>query len=174
MRRGSGGAQAQRGFTYFAVIIAVMTIGIALAVVGVVTRTEVQRQREVQLLFVGHEFRRAVTHYVALNGGHFPQSLDELVSDAHAVKTIHHLRRLYLDPLTRTTDWGLLRLPDGGIYGIYSASTAVPLKRTGFEFLDSAFEDAPCYRAWRFTYVARGSRTLIDPGPVDCATPRAP
>ena len=174
MQPGSGGAQAQRGFTYFATIITVLMIGIALAVVGTVTRTEVRRQRELQLLFVGHEFRRALAHYYTLNGGRFPQTLAELVTDEHAVQATHHLRRLYLDPMTGTVEWGVLRLPSGGIYGIYSASTAVPLKQKGFEYMDFGFDAAPCYRAWRFTYLPRGPRTLIDPGAVDCSTAAAP
>ena len=167
-------AHAQRGFTYFVMIIAVLMLGLALAVVGTVTRTEAQRQREVQLLFVGHQFRSAIARYFAQNGGRFPQTLEELVEDEHAVRPAHYLRRLYLDPMTGTIEWGVLRLPNGGIYGIYSASTTVPWKQKGFEHVDFGFDEAPCYRAWRFTYVPRGPRTLIDPGAVDCAAATAP
>jgi type II secretory pathway pseudopilin PulG len=148
----------------------VLLIGIALAVAGIVTRTEVQRQREVELLFIGQQFRQAIAHYYGTNGGgRLPQSLTDLVLDERSEKVTHHLRRLYADPMTGSTDWRLLRTADGGIYGIYSSSTAVPRKRKGFPAADLGFEDAACYRVWRFMYLPR--RNLMPPivDPSECS-----
>jgi type II secretory pathway pseudopilin PulG len=164
MRPGSRSLARQRGFTYFGIIIGVLLIGIALAVVGTVTRTEVQREREVELLFIGHQYRAAIAHYANSNGGgHLPLNLTDLLVDERSVVPTHHLRRLYADPMTGSTDWVLLRAADGGIYGIYSASKAVPRKRTGFLPMDLGFEDAACYRSWRFIWLPR--RNLIPPAP---------
>ena len=41
----------------------------------------------------------------------------------------HHLRRLYVDPFTGTPQWGLVRLPDGGIVGVHSLSERTTLQR---------------------------------------------
>jgi type II secretory pathway pseudopilin PulG len=168
MRPGSAAGSRQQGFTYFAVIIAILVIGIALAVVGVVTRTEVQRQREVQLLWVGHQIRHAISHYYRMNAGHFPQTLQELVQDDQAVKPVHHLRKLYLDPMTGDSEWQFLRAVDGGIYGVYSASTAKPRKNFNFDPEDVGFEDATCYRAWRFAFTPRSRVVPLVPLETGC------
>ena len=159
-------------------MILIMLIGIGLAVVGVVARTQVQREREQQLLFAGHEYRKAITRFFATSGGRLPHTLEELLrndlgvvsaegganaagganaggANAGAIGVQHFLRRLYPDPMTGQPDWQLLTLPDGGIYGVASTSGAEPRKRAGFADEDRGFEDAPCYRGWRFAYAPR-------------------
>ena len=175
-RPGSGPGRGERGFTFFALMIAITLIGIALATVGTVVRTEVRRQKEEQLLFVGHEFRTAIGRYTTANGGRYPQSIADLLRDESGVKPAHYLRRQYADPITGQQDWQLMRQPDGGIYGIYSSSMDVPLKQARFALRDRGFDDAKCYRAWRFTYIAFSRRLFIQPPPVDCPTsgPQAP
>ena len=83
MRRGSRRLNRSRqgGFTYFGVIIAVLLIGMALAAAGVVARTAMQREREAQLLWVGAQYRNALTKFFNQNGGRLPQDLKELVLD---------------------------------------------------------------------------------------------
>src|SRR3982074_2070613 len=51
------------GFTYIGLLIAVVVLGIALSAVGTVWRTQAQREREQELLFIGHEFQRAIAAY---------------------------------------------------------------------------------------------------------------
>ena len=169
-RPGSGPGRRERGFTFFGLLIAMALIGIALAAIGTVVKTDVRRQKEAQLLFVGHEFRTAIGRYTTANGGVYPQSLADLLKDESSVKPAHYLRRLYPDPMTGGNDWVLMRQPDGGIYGIYSSSMDVPLKQARFGLRDRGFDDAKCYRAWRFTYVAFSRRLFIQPPPVDCPT----
>ena len=172
MRPGEPRARRQAGFTYFGLMILVMLIGIGLAVVGVVARTQMQREREQQLVFAGHEYRKAIMRYYATSG-RLPHTLEELLrndvgvvsaegvanaaggANAGGIGLQHFLRRLYPDPMTGQPDWQLLTLPDGGIYGVASTSGAEPRKRAGFADEDKGFEDAPCYRAWRFAYAPR-------------------
>lgn len=142
-------------------MILIMLIGIGLAVVGVVARTQAQREREAQLLFAGHQYRNAIMHFYAANGARLPHMLDELVdngagvSAGEAVPPRRFLRRLYPDPMTGHPDWQQLTLPGGGIYGVASTSKAEPRKRAGFDLDDRGFDDAPCYRAWRFAFTPR-------------------
>jgi type II secretory pathway pseudopilin PulG len=155
MRVGRAHRRREGGFTYFGVIIAVVLIGMALSVVGVVARTQMQREREAQLLWVGAQYRVALTQYYNRNGGRLPQDLNELLSDDASGVPHHFIRKLYPDPMTGEPNWQLLTLPGGGIYGIASTSMAVPIKLKGFREIDKAFEDATCYRAWQFAVQSR-------------------
>lgn len=53
-----------------------------------------------------------------------------------------HLRRLFVDPITGKTDWGLVNAPEGGIMGVYSLSEREPMKRANFEPEDGDFATA--------------------------------
>ena len=137
-------------------MIMVVLIGMALAVVGTVVRTDMQREHEKQLLFVGHQYKAAIARYFAATG-HLPQSLEVLLTDDTGGPALrHHLRRLYPDPMTSHPDWVLIRAADGGIAGLFSSSIAATRKHAGFDLVDVSFEKASCYRAWRFEFVPRG------------------
>jgi len=132
-----------------------MLIGLMLAAAGQVASTSAQRERETELLFIGHEYRDAIGRYVARNG-RYPQSLNELLgTTTDDPLPAHFLRRLYPDPMTRAADWTLVPAPGGGIMGVASASTRVPLKRAGFDPSDTTFTDAQSYTDWVFLYTAR-------------------
>jgi len=60
------------GFTYIGLLIAVVIMGIALSAVGVVWRTQGQREREQQLLFIGRDFEHAIASYYK-TGRQFPR-----------------------------------------------------------------------------------------------------
>jgi type II secretory pathway pseudopilin PulG len=144
----------QRGFTYLGLLMAVVVMGLMLTVVGRVWSTTAQREREKQLLFVGHEFRNAFAGYFA-HGRGYPQSLQDLLGDPNSDLPRRYLRRLYPDPMTGSTDWDLITAPGGGIMGIASKSNLVPMKRANFDLPDAAFTEAQCYCAWQFVYVPR-------------------
>ena len=155
----------QSGFTYIGLLVAVALIGFALAVGGEVTRTAMKREREAELLFIGHEYRHAIARFFRQNH-RYPVTLDELVSvDTGGETPQHYLRRLYRDPMTRAVDWALLPAPGQGIAGIASASTEAPLKHAGFDLADESFESAETYADWIFLYdprmrVARPATTV--------------
>ena len=54
---------AQRGFTYVGLLLAVALAGVALAAAGTLWSTVAQRDRELELLFVGDQYRRAIGSY---------------------------------------------------------------------------------------------------------------
>ena len=132
-------------------------LGLVLAVTGVIWSTEQQRDKERELLFVGHQFRLAIGQYYERSPGyvkHFPPEFKDLLRDDRQVAMVRYLRRIYLDPMTLTSDWGIVRAPDGGIMGVYSKSTMHPIKKANFLMMDGGFENAESYAQWRFIYVA--------------------
>jgi type II secretory pathway pseudopilin PulG len=147
-------ARSQAGFTYLALLFAIAIIGITLASVGVVWSTEARREREAQLLFVGDQYRQAIGRYLE-SGGVYPRSLDDLLDDKRSPGTRRFLRRRYEDPVTGSADWELIKAPGGGILGVASTSKQKPIKVAGFAPLDSTFEKADCYCAWKFIYVGK-------------------
>jgi type II secretory pathway pseudopilin PulG len=138
-------------------------MGLALTAAAKVWTTTEQRERERQLLFVGHEYRNAIGGYLA-HLGHYPGSLEELLGTADTAVPQRFLRRLYPDPITGEPNWTLIRSPDGaGIMGVASSSEAVPIKRANFEPSESSFEDAKTYQDWLFVYVPRYYRRAANP-----------
>jgi hypothetical protein len=106
-------------------------------------------------LFIGREFQTAIAHYYSAGAHQYPQEFDDLLEDKRWPEPRHHLRKLYVDPMTGAQDWTIIRTDMLGITGIASSSNAEPLKKKGFDFGQDAFEDAKCYCDWKFNYVAR-------------------
>jgi type II secretory pathway pseudopilin PulG len=154
MPRGEGGAPLRRqtGFTYIGLLVMIVLIGLMLAATGEVAGTAAQRERERELLFIGHQYRDAIARFYHQNH-RYPQELAELIESATSgPQSAHFLRRLYADPMTGATDWVLLPSLGGGIMGVASASTRAPLKRAGFDEVDVDFQDAETYAGWTFVY----------------------
>jgi type II secretory pathway pseudopilin PulG len=145
----------QRGFTYLALMIIVMVLGMGLAAFGTIYSQTAQRDKEAELLFVGEQFRSAIESYYLKGPGDraYPKSLDDLVEDKRFPMPMRHLRRVYPDPITGTSDWGLVEMPNhGGIMGVFSKSEAKPIKQSSFSTAQAPFEDADSYTKWTFTY----------------------
>ena len=153
----------QRGFSYLILLFAVAIMGAGLGGTGILWHTAQQRQKEVELLFIGNQIRNALASYYAVTPGNlrrYPGSLEELLKDPRFPTTVRHLRKLYRDPISATPTWGLIAAPGGGIMGVYSTSEAAPLKRSGFDLPNRAFEersialgDKMSYREWQFAYI---------------------
>lgn len=143
------------GFTYIGLLIFIALMGIALAGTGMVWHTQVRREKERELLFVGDQFRRAIGQYYERSPGgdkRFPQSLNDLLLDKRYVATQRYLRRVYPDPITGKAEWGFVKGPEDRIVGVYSLSEDAPFKRAGFPANYEDFEGKEHYRDWRFIY----------------------
>jgi type II secretory pathway pseudopilin PulG len=154
---------AEGGFTYLAMLFAVVLMGLALAAAANVWDTASKRDKEVELLFVGLQFRTAIDSYYNASPGaakEFPRSLDELLIDKRFPQSVRHLRRIYIDPLTGDRDWGLVKLGDR-IVGVHSRALGEPLKQAGFAAELASFESASTYADWKF--VARAVSALGPP-----------
>lgn len=155
----------QAGFTYLGVLFLVALMGLALASVGTVASAERKREREAQLLFVGHQFRRAIElYYEGSPGGmkRYPPNLDALLQDPRTPAIRRQLRRIWRDPITGQPQWGLVEAPGGGVMGVFSLSGEQPAKRANFDEADADFEGKAAYSDWKFVYVPQldGERQL--------------
>ena len=83
MRRGDRQPRRAGGFTYLGLLALISLIGVLLAAAGEVTRTAVQREREQELLWVGHQYRDAIDRFVAHNH-RYPATLTELLGATQA------------------------------------------------------------------------------------------
>jgi hypothetical protein len=147
-------------------LIAVAVSGALLAAGSVVWSQQAQRDRERELLLIGKEFRQAIGLYYERTPGavkRYPERLEDLLRDDRYLSMQRYLRRIYRDPITGKTEWGMVRAPTGGIMGIYSLSNAKPIKTTGFGEAEGQFDGMTLYRDWQFIYVP-SSANMAPPG----------
>jgi type II secretory pathway pseudopilin PulG len=171
---GERARRSERGFTYLGLLAVVALIGILLAAAGEVATTAAQREREAQLLWVGHEYRAAIGRYWVQRRA-FPHTLEELLGSApDAPVMVRFLRRLYPDPMTNATDWVLVPAPSGGIMGVASSSKRAPLKTARFDPADQDFDKATTYGDWQFTYQPPVLRRVGTPYRAPAPAPAAP
>ena len=119
------------------------------------------REREAQLLYTGNQYRRAIERYYVSGPRQYPRALEDLLKDPRKPGTERYLRKLYLDPVTGKSEWGLVKGPDGGIMGVYSLSETKPIKVAGFGFADRTFEGAEKYSDWKFFYNPAGQQVPV-------------
>lgn len=148
----------QRGVVLLTVLVFVLIATLGASSLIQMHQTQTQRDKEEQLLFVGDQFRRAIaSYYNAIppgTGRSLPNSLDDLVNDDRFPTPIHHLRRMYPDPMTGKTDWQPVR-EGTGIVGIRSRSNNATIKKQGFSKDYRHFEGKDSYSDWTFAISLR-------------------
>jgi len=142
----------QAGFTYLTILFVIAFMGIGLAVTGEVWHTASMRDRETQLLYAGGQYRNAIRRYYVSGLNQYPRAIEDLLLDPRKPETERYLRKPYFDPITGKSEWGIVKAPDGGIMGVYSASEDAPWKISGFSFANKDFEGAAKYSDWKFVY----------------------
>lgn len=110
-------AKREEGFILLAVLFLVALILIALAVAAPSVAKSIQRDKEVELVHRGEEYKRAIKLYYKKFGS-YPTSIDQLVN----TNNIRFLRKRYKDPLTGKDDWRLIyfgqaKVPPLGLFG---------------------------------------------------------
>lgn len=144
----------QSGFAYLLLLYIVALLAISLLAVSALEYYAGVRSDEAQLLREGSEFSRALASYHDAASPHvYPATLDELLLDRRAGGLRRHLRKIYVDPMTRTRDWELV-VENGQIVGIHSRSERQPLKIAGFGPDEVGFEQAKTYADWIFRPLA--------------------
>jgi len=150
----STGEPAQAGFTYLGLMLMIAIAGIALAAAGTLWHREVQREKELELLFTGDQYRQAIkSYYDSTPAGvkQFPRKLEDLLEDKRFPQTKRHLRKLYPNPLSADAGWSLIKEQDR-IIGVYADSDKTPLKRVFKYGKNKSFTDALAYKDWQFIY----------------------
>lgn len=161
---------SEKGFIFLWALFAAALAGIVLAGTGQVWQITSQREKEKELLFVGDQFRQAVMSYYNDDAGpkQYPESLEQLLEDKRPLVTKRHLRKIFIDPMTNSTDWGLVAEPEPeqegssvsistgkkkGFIGVYSLSKGMPMKVENFKDYHTDFSEAVTYQDWKFVFL---------------------
>ncbi len=174
-----------KGFVYLWALFAVTVAGVVMAATGQVWQTKIQREKELELLFIGDQFRKAIMSYYnnQLSGmRQYPESLKDLLEDKRGPVPVRHLRKMYIDPMTLTDEWGVVKEDHAAqqvqqqnsgqnsasgntsatgssvasmrevIVGVYSMSSQPPLKKENFPEDYAKFSEAETYQDWQFIH----------------------
>lgn len=148
------------GYSFVELLVVSAMLAVLASAVLPLTKVTVQRQREAELRLALRELRTAIDRYkdsvdLGMIGGTnlqienqgYPPNLETLVqgverlNDASGSK-IRFLRRIPLDPMTRSDEWGLRSYQDepdsttwGGdnVYDVHSTSRATALDGTRYD-----------------------------------------
>lgn len=156
------------GFTYLGLLVIVLVMGVALAGAGEVWHMAQRREKEQDLLHTGNQFRLALDAYYENTPGRerrYPATLEDLLKDPRHPSIQRYLRKIYRDPVTGGVEWGLLKGPDGEIYGVYSLSQEEPVKKGNFDLADRNFEGKAKYADWVFMHVPGQNTSRPRPQP---------
>jgi len=146
-------ARPERGFTLLELIIATMILVVLSTMVVPLARVTVQREKERVLRNALWEMRDAIDRYkdAADRGGfqtkvdsqNYPPDLETLVKGVDVQgKKIRFLRKIPVDPMTGTTEWGLRSMQDdpdsdswGGqsVFDVYTKSQGTALDGTKYK-----------------------------------------
>lgn len=96
-------------------LLTIMSVGLMVAVP--VWQTQIQREKEDELIFRGKQYVEAVRIYQLKNPGRFPKTLEELAEK-------RCIRRLYRDPMTPDGEWNIILHQEAGGRMLQSRPTA--------------------------------------------------
>jgi type II secretory pathway pseudopilin PulG len=111
------GSRRERGFT-LAGLLVIMTIMMVFVAYTVPRQwsTIMQRERELQTMFVMKQYARAIHEFSRKNNNSFPVSMDQI----QKAKLPRYLRAKdgeYIDPLTGEVDWLIIPASAAGVTG---------------------------------------------------------
>lgn len=92
--------QSESGFVLLAVIFLTLALLISLAIAAPKIAQSIQRDRDLETIHRGEQYKRAIKLYYKKFGA-YPTSIDQLVN----TNDIRFLRKRYTDPLTGKDDW---------------------------------------------------------------------
>lgn len=144
----------ERGYSYVVVMFLVAALSLVSVRALENTLTAERREKEAQLLLVGEAYRAAIRSYYENGDGSakvYPLTLADLLKDGRASLIRRPLRKLYRDPITGSSEWGIITAESGGVKGVFSLANGKPIK-TGFTQEQVSFTNAVRYRDWRFEY----------------------
>ena len=153
------GRLKQLGFAYVWTLLLVAFFSASSLLAFRIESTLNARSREAELIWVGLQFRKALREYYMDNQDkpdRYPRSLEELTDSKGQLVPKRYLRRVYIDPMTGNTDWGVVCSPGGGIVGVYSKAAGEPRKKHGLPKELESFDKATSYREWLFAFDPAG------------------
>jgi len=112
-------------------LFAVSVLLIGLMVATPVWRTQIQREKEEELLFRGNQYVEAIRIFQKKNPGAFPQNLKQLLEEKC-------IRRLYKDPMTKTGEWNVVLLyPEVSSHGNSSSQKVMIASQNDLDSIDN-------------------------------------
>jgi len=148
------------GFTYVGLVFFVAILGLVGAATLKVDALLRRAAAEQDLLEIGAEFSEALRSYAAATPRGYPTappSLQELLKDPRFPGTRRHLRKIFVDPITGKSEWGIVYQGDKiGVLAVYSLSQAQPLKVANFDARFLNFENKEHLSEWKFTATGQG------------------
>jgi general secretion pathway protein G len=146
-------ARGVRGVTLVELIVAIALIAILTGAAIPMVRTTIKRERERELHRRLWEIRDAIDRYkdaadrgafqIKLDSQGYPPDLETLTKGVDVQgKKIRFLRRIPVDPMTKSTDWGMRSMQDspdstswGGqsVFDVYSKSTDTALDGSKYQ-----------------------------------------
>jgi general secretion pathway protein G len=148
-----GKSKPKRGFTLLELVVAATILATLALMTLPLAQFTIKREKEQQLRHALWEMRDAIDRYkdfadrggfqIKVDSNGYPPTLDDLVKgvDVHG-KKMRFLRRIPIDPMTRTTDWGLHSMQDdpdsdswGGqaVFDVYTKSQGTALDGTNYK-----------------------------------------
>jgi len=153
-------SKGESGFTFIELLVVTTILLILASAVMPLAKVAVQREREAELHRVLREMRIAIDKYkdavdngligsvdVKVGSEGYPPDLETLVegvtvaNDASGRK-LKFLRRIPIDPITRSTEWGMRAYGDrpdstswggGNVYDVYSKAEGTALDGTKYK-----------------------------------------
>lgn len=149
----------ESGFTFIELLVVTALVGILAMAIMPLAKVTMQRQKEIELRRALREIRTAIDHYkdaadqgkippTSIRAGSegYPPDLETLVvgvrsGEGAQEKKLKFLRRIPMDPMTHSTEWGLRAYEDrpdskswGGedVYDVYTKSEGVALDGTKY------------------------------------------
>src|ERR1700690_3036511 len=146
-------AGGQRGFTLIELIVATIILSILVGMAVPVAKNAVIREREHELRYDLWMMRDAIDRYkdasekgafqIKVGSEGYPPDMDTLVTGVDvAGKKLKFLRRIPVDPMTKTTEWGMRSMQDekdstswGGqsVFDVYTKSDGTALDGTKYK-----------------------------------------
>jgi len=148
--------KGHRGFTLIELLVTVLVISILAGLAVPLARNSIKRQREIELRTALREIRYALDKYKDLSDRGFimmkvdtegyPETLQVLVDGVQLVgqvdKKMKFLRRIPMDPMTRSAEWGMRSYQDdpkssswGGqnVFDVYTKSEGTAFDGTKYK-----------------------------------------
>ena len=144
------------GFSLLELIVTVTIVALLAAVAIPLARNAIVREKEVELRRALREMRVAIDRYkeasdlglieVTIDTEGYPESLEVLVEGVDQIgavdRRLRFLRRIPVDPMTGSADWGLRSYQDapdatswggGNVFDVYTRSGATALDGTRYQ-----------------------------------------